>query len=216
MTVVAATFGALSEVQMMHAIYHFKAQEVNNPMLQTVCNSKLKRRSCSHYKPITQSWRKHFAKCCEITLLLRSDFAAFLNNVMFLLLTMPDLCREKEAGNLKSHLRSPVKIAWCCEMISQPSWVSVKSCRHHFLLRNGAWSLPIFATDIGRYFPLDFCCLNPKILLVNHQLHDSLAFKLVKRLNIYVIISFILCSYIYLSGACSQRGVPSVKVWVSK
>ncbi|RVW67516.1 hypothetical protein CK203_064156 [Vitis vinifera] len=46
-TVVAATFGALYEVQMMQAIYHFKAQEVNNPMLQTVCNLELKRRSVS-------------------------------------------------------------------------------------------------------------------------------------------------------------------------
>ena len=55
MTVVAATFGALSEVQMMHAIYHFKAQEVKNPMLQTVRDSELKRRSYSHYKPITPS-----------------------------------------------------------------------------------------------------------------------------------------------------------------
>ena len=64
MTVVAATFGALSEVQMMQAIYHFKAQEVNNPMLQTVCNLELKRRSCSHYKPVT-------LKCCGISLLLR-------------------------------------------------------------------------------------------------------------------------------------------------
>ena len=53
-----------------------------------------------------------------------------------------------------------------------------------------------------------FCCLNPKILLVSHQLQDSLAFKLVKRENIYVIISFILCSYKYLSRACSQRGDP--------
>ena len=76
MTVVAATFGALSEVQMMHAIYHFKSQEVNNPMLQTVRNSELKRGSYSHCKLITLSWMKHFAKCCEITLLLRSDFAA--------------------------------------------------------------------------------------------------------------------------------------------
>ena len=66
MTVVAATFGALSEVQWIHAIYHFKAQEVNNPMLQTVCNSELKRRSCSLCKPITPSWRKHFPKCCEV------------------------------------------------------------------------------------------------------------------------------------------------------
>ena len=31
-----------------------------------------------------------------------------------------------------SQLRSPVKIAWCCEIISQPSWVSAKSRRHHF------------------------------------------------------------------------------------
>ena len=59
----------------------------------------------------------------------------------------------------------------------------------------------------------DFCCLNPKILLVNHQLHDSLVFKLVKRPNIYVIISFILLWYKYLSGACSQGGVPSVTIW---
>ena len=85
-----------------------------------------------------------------------------------------------------------------------------------FFLRNGSWSLPKFATDIGRYFPLDFWCLNPKILLVNHQLHDSLVFKLVKRLNIFVTISFILCWYLYLSRACSQRGVLSENVWVSK
>ena len=64
MTVVAATFGALSEVQMMQAIYHFKAQEVKNPMLQTVCDSELKRRSCSHYKPDT-------LKCCGISHVLR-------------------------------------------------------------------------------------------------------------------------------------------------
>ena len=76
--------------------------------------------------------------------------------------------------------------------------MSAKSRRHHFLLRNGSWSIPISATDIGRYFTLDFCCLNTKILLVSYQLQDSLAFKLVKRLNIYVIISFILCSYIYI------------------
>ena len=42
MTVMSDTFGALSEVQLMHAIYHFKAQEVNNPMLQTVRDSELK------------------------------------------------------------------------------------------------------------------------------------------------------------------------------
>ena len=43
MTVMSATFGALTEVHFLHDIYHFKAQEVKNPMLQTVHDSKLKR-----------------------------------------------------------------------------------------------------------------------------------------------------------------------------
>ena len=42
MTVMSATFGALPEVQFMYAICPFEAQEVNNPMLQTVRNSELK------------------------------------------------------------------------------------------------------------------------------------------------------------------------------
>ena len=41
MTVMSATFGALPGVQFMHAICRFEAQEVNNPMLQTLCNSEL-------------------------------------------------------------------------------------------------------------------------------------------------------------------------------
>ena len=101
MTVVAATFGALSEVQLMYAIYHFKAQEVNNPILQTVHNSELKRRSYSHCKSITPSWRKHFAKCCEITLLLRSDSATFLYSRVYFLQKLPDICHKLEADNLK-------------------------------------------------------------------------------------------------------------------
>ena len=36
------TFGALSEVHFLHAIYHFKAQEVKNPTLQTVYDLELK------------------------------------------------------------------------------------------------------------------------------------------------------------------------------
>ena len=71
MTVVLATFGALFEVQLMHAIYHFKSQEVNNPMLQTVHNLELKRRSYSHCKSIT-------LKCCEISLLLREFRSLFV------------------------------------------------------------------------------------------------------------------------------------------
>ena len=36
------TFGALTEVHFLHAIYHFKSQEVKNPTLQTVYNLELK------------------------------------------------------------------------------------------------------------------------------------------------------------------------------
>ncbi|RVW60602.1 hypothetical protein CK203_055488 [Vitis vinifera] len=36
------TFGALPEVHFLHSIYHFKAQEVKNPTLQTVYNLELK------------------------------------------------------------------------------------------------------------------------------------------------------------------------------
>ena len=42
MIVMSATFGALNKVQFMHAICRFKAQEVKNPILQTVRNSELK------------------------------------------------------------------------------------------------------------------------------------------------------------------------------
>ena len=41
-TVFLCTFGALSEVHFLHAIYHFKAQEVKNPTLQTVYDLELK------------------------------------------------------------------------------------------------------------------------------------------------------------------------------
>ena len=127
MTVVAATFGALSEVQIMHTIYHFKAQEVNNPMLQTVCNSELKWRSYSHYKPITPSWRKHFAKCCEITLLLRSDFAAFLYSRVYFLLKLPNIYRVSYKDIAKSS--NFYCFCWnCCIICIICSWICACIC----------------------------------------------------------------------------------------
>ena len=114
MTVVEATFGALSEVQMMQAIYHFKDQEVNNPMLQTVHDSELKRRSYSHCKSIT-------LKCCGISLLLREFRSLFVQCCGFppkVARYMPqDGSWEPQGG---SQLRSPTRIACCCEVISQP------------------------------------------------------------------------------------------------
>ena len=70
-TVFLCTFGALPQVHFLHSIYHFKAQEVKNPMLQTVRDSELKRRSYSHCKQITP-------KCCEISLLLREFRSLFV------------------------------------------------------------------------------------------------------------------------------------------
>nr|CAN65945.1 hypothetical protein VITISV_037142 [Vitis vinifera] len=73
MTVISATFGALPEVQFIHAICHFEDQEVKNPMLQTVRDSELKRRSYSHWKPITPEAEGRFytaaksAFGCEIS-----------------------------------------------------------------------------------------------------------------------------------------------------
>ncbi|KAL6348623.1 hypothetical protein AAG906_016147 [Vitis piasezkii] len=52
------TFGALPDVHFLHSIYHFKSQEVKNPMLQTVHDLELKRRSYSHFKKITPKFNQ--------------------------------------------------------------------------------------------------------------------------------------------------------------
>ena len=96
-TVMSATFGALPEIHFLHAIYHFKAREVKNLMLQTVLNSELKWRSYSCWKPNTTSW-KPTSQHCEITLLLRSDFAALF------------VC-----------LRNPADLIFTCEMFLSAS-----------------------------------------------------------------------------------------------
>ena len=108
MTVMSAPFGALSGVQIIHAICRFEDQTVRNPMLQTVCNLKLKWRSYSHWKPITPSWRKNFAQRCEITLLLRDDFAAFLYSVVFPPWSFP--------SRWKSNTISWKTTSQCCEI----------------------------------------------------------------------------------------------------
>ena len=109
------TFGALPEVHFLHSIYHFKDQEVKNPMLQTVRDSELKRRSYSHCKSI-------ILKCCGISLLLREFRSLFAQCYGI----PPEATRYmRHAGSWEpqggSQLRSPAKIACCCEMISQPS-----------------------------------------------------------------------------------------------
>ena len=50
------TFGALPEVHFLHAIYHFKAQEVKNPTLQTVYDLELKWGRYGLWKTTASSW----------------------------------------------------------------------------------------------------------------------------------------------------------------
>ena len=52
---VGHNFQALTGAQIMHMICHFKAWEVRNPALQTVCDLDLKRRSYGRLKTTMQS-----------------------------------------------------------------------------------------------------------------------------------------------------------------
>ena len=54
-------FGALSGAQIMYTISHFEAWEVRSPMLQTVHDLELKRRSYDHLNTRTQSTNGNFA-----------------------------------------------------------------------------------------------------------------------------------------------------------
>ena len=54
-TTVRHVFEALYGAQIMHSIYHFKAWEVRNPMLQTLHDLDLKQRSYGHLKTTMQS-----------------------------------------------------------------------------------------------------------------------------------------------------------------
>ena len=74
-----------------YACYMSLAQEVNNPMLQTICDSELKWKSYSHWKPITPSWRKilhgyeMLSFCCEIS-------QPSYTHSCGVLLKLPDIC----------------------------------------------------------------------------------------------------------------------------
>ena len=85
------------------------------------CDSELKWRSYSHWKPITPSWRKNFARLRNhpfVAKWFRSHFAQCCG-------IPPEVSRYlRHVGNrapqAESQLRSAVKSAFCCEKISQP------------------------------------------------------------------------------------------------
>lgn len=66
-------FEALPKVYFGHVIYHFEAQEVTNPTLQTVCESELKRGNYTHLEKIGQG-RKLSSK---LTTWVRNGFLPF-------------------------------------------------------------------------------------------------------------------------------------------
>ncbi|RVW18638.1 hypothetical protein CK203_104264 [Vitis vinifera] len=145
------TFGALPEVHFLHSIYHFKYQEVKNPMLQTVRDSELKRRSYSHCKQITP-------KCCEISLLLREFRSLFVQCYGI----PPEATRYMpQAGTLRTSRWKP--ISQPCEF----NFVVAKILRNPLeCLRNLADTIftcenvpeasRYFCTDSFRYFSSDF------------------------------------------------------------
>ena len=135
-TVLSASFGTLPGVQFMHAICHFEAQKVKNPILQTVHNSELKWMSYSHCKPITPSWRKNFVQRCEITLLLRNDFAAFLHSAVDFPLKFLDTL-EAEHCKLKDHFAALQNQPFAAKWFRSPFCASAKSRRPRLHLRNG-------------------------------------------------------------------------------
>nr|CAN75596.1 hypothetical protein VITISV_023656 [Vitis vinifera] len=76
---------------------------------------------------------------CEITLLLRNDFAAFLYSVVDFLLKLPDICRTLEAENLKmkDHFAALRNQPFAAKSFRSPFCASTKSRIPRFHLRNG-------------------------------------------------------------------------------
>ena len=147
----------------MYAIYHFKAQEVNNPMLQTVHNLELKRRSYSHCKSITLSWRKHFVKVLRNHPFVAKWFRSLFEQCGGF---PPEVARYmQQVGSWEpqdeSQLRSPARIPFCCEVISQPFLSVCEISQTSFSLAK--WSLVLpdicdrhFGIFFFRYFCMNF------------------------------------------------------------
>ena len=143
MTVTAANFGALPDVQILHTICHLKAWEVNNPMPQTVCNLDLKWGSYSRWKITAPSWRK-------------KDFSKVLRNQHFccgmvsqpfctVLWSSPEASRRDGSQTPQdgSPLCKGVESAGCCEEISQPFLYICKISQTSFSPAKWSWSFPI-------------------------------------------------------------------------
>ena len=107
-------------------------------------HSKLKEEFCTALwnHPFVARWfRSLFIQCCGFP---------------------PEVSRHNgsQIQQAERPLRSIAKSAFCCE-----NFAAILHSARVF-----SWSFPIFVTEILRFFALDIWCLNPKILLVSHQL----------------------------------------------
>ena len=143
-----------------------------------MCNLELKWRSYSHCKPITPSWRKHFAKCCGISLLLREFRSLFAQCCGF----PPEVTRYMpQAGSWEpqggSQLRSPARIACCCEVILQPSLNACEISQTPFSPAKWSLVLPDICHRLFWIFFFRYFCINFHFLLVFSHSCNSLARK---------------------------------------
>ena len=100
---------------------------------------------------------------------------------MDFLLKPPDICRKLGAGSWEpqggSQLRSPARIACCCELISQPFLSACEISQTSFSPAKWSLVLPDICDRHFEIFFFRFLCLNFHFLLVFNHSCNSLARK---------------------------------------
>ena len=144
-------------------------------MLQTVRNSELKWRSYSHWKPITLSWRKNFARLRNHPFVARWFRSLFVQCCGF----PPEVSRHdgSRIPQAERPLRSVAKSAVCCEVISQPFVCICEIAQTSVAPAKWSLVLPDICDRHFEIFFFRFLCLNFHFLLVFNHSCNSLARK---------------------------------------
>ena len=142
-TTVGHIFGALPGAQIIHTICRFEAREFKSPMLQTVHDLELKRRSYVRLKMSAQSWagisqsRRHLEGCFAAVkpplgtrVPLHSTVRPFCSCKMGCK-NPPPLRNPPPATKMLQALKWAAKFPFGCEMFSQP---------HSYPLWNYPWA----------------------------------------------------------------------------
>ena len=183
-TVFLRTFGALPEVHFLHAIYHFKSQEVKNPTLQTVYDLDLKWGRYGLRKATASSWGtiSHLAKL-------------ELQRVKF-----------KVDGSCVVAVKPSIQ-SWFFNL-----WTWISTCESGFYVAKS--TCEILASQhvmcetrifVPTLFLLIFLCLNFPFLLVFSHSCNSLARKYPWRGKLPFYINSLVNTKKGLSGSFSQK-----------